>query len=89
MFVDALVLNVQQALSPKERAQQCTIVVMVRNDRGGKTAVQRIIAQPQPQSQPQPQQPRQQERQGRAHSTPCRRWSACGGTTARSLQRVA
>ena len=44
MFVDALVLNVQQALSPKERAQQCTLVVMVRNDRGGKVAVQRIIA---------------------------------------------
>ena len=37
MFVDTLVLNVQQA-------QRCTFVVMVRNDRGGKVAVQRIIA---------------------------------------------
>ena len=37
MFVDALVLNVQQA-------QRCTLVVMARNDRGGKVAVQRIIA---------------------------------------------
>ena len=68
MFVDALVLHVQQALSPKERAQQCTLVVMVRNDRGGKTAVQRIIAQPQPQSQPQQQ--RQRQQQGRAYSRP-------------------
>ena len=44
MFVDALVLNVQQAMSAKERAQRCTLVVMVRTDRGGRVAVQRIIA---------------------------------------------
>ena len=37
MFVDALALNVQQA-------QRCTLEVMARNDRGGKVAVQRIIA---------------------------------------------
>ena len=37
MFVDAWVLNVQQA-------QRCTLVAMARNDRGGKVAVQRIIA---------------------------------------------
>ena len=37
MFVDALVLSVQQA-------QRCTLVVMARNGRGGKVAVQRIIA---------------------------------------------
>ena len=37
MFVNALVLSVQQA-------QRCTLVVMARNDRGDKVAVQRIIA---------------------------------------------